>query len=123
MRELWVGEEIVACPRARDWMLTPAARAWRPLRYDGHENVVCSMVGFMPGSQPVFGYGGRSAAKRRFPAPGPGHMAVLDAAGGAGGRGADLGPPVDALVAQRYRGEHEPVDPVACYFPAWSACR
>ena len=94
-----------------------AARAWWVLRYFGHPRVFLLDGGF----------GGWSAAglaiERDVPVvrPGdfvarPGGMALLDAAGASrlvGGGGVLL----DARAGERFRGDVEPVDPVAGHIP------
>ena len=96
---------------------TVAARAWWLLRYFGHGACRVLDGGFRAwtaaGGQVATGDGAA-------PAPGeftarPGHMPVLDADGAAGlaRRGALL----DARARERYRGETEPVDPVAGHIP------
>jgi thiosulfate/3-mercaptopyruvate sulfurtransferase len=96
---------------------TVAARAWWLLRYFGHDASRVLDGGFRAwraaGGQVTTG----DAAA---PAPGdftarPGHMPVLDADGAASlaRRGALL----DARARERYRGETEPIDPVAGHIP------
>ena len=96
---------------------TAAARAWWLLRYFGHRDVRVLDGGFRAwtaaGGQVATGPGAE-------PLPGdftaePGHMPVLDAdaAAGLASRGALL----DARARERYRGEKEPVDPVAGHIP------
>jgi thiosulfate/3-mercaptopyruvate sulfurtransferase len=93
-----------------------AARAWWLLRYFGH-----AQVSVLDG-----GFSGWLAAghaiERDVPpiepgdfVPRPGRMALLDAAGAA--RVARDGVLLDARVGERYRGEAEPVDPVAGHIP------
>jgi thiosulfate/3-mercaptopyruvate sulfurtransferase len=96
---------------------TTAARAWWLLRYFGHRASRLLDGGFRAwtaaGGQVTTGDGAA-------PVPGdftarPGHMPVLDAddAAGLARRGALL----DARARERYRGEMEPVDPVAGHIP------
>jgi thiosulfate/3-mercaptopyruvate sulfurtransferase len=95
---------------------TAAARAWWLLRYHGHENVRVLDGGYQAGlaaGLPV------SKADPARP-PGdftarPGHMPVLDAAGAQST--ARTGLLLDARTGERYRGEQEPVDPVAGHIP------
>jgi thiosulfate/3-mercaptopyruvate sulfurtransferase len=93
-----------------------AARAWWLLRYFGH-----TQVSVLDG-----GFSGWLAAghaiERDVPpiepgdfVPRPGGMALLDADGAA--RVARDGVLLDARVGERYRGEAEPVDPVAGHIP------
>jgi thiosulfate/3-mercaptopyruvate sulfurtransferase len=95
-----------------------AARAWWLLRYFGHPSVRVLDGGFRawaaaglpmergePAAAPEYG---------SFTAE-PGHLALLDAAGAmALARDGVL---LDARAAERYRGEVEPVDPVAGHIP------
>jgi thiosulfate/3-mercaptopyruvate sulfurtransferase len=96
---------------------TTAARAWWLLRYFGHRASRLLDGGFRAwtaaGGQVTTGDGAA-------PVPGdftarPGHMPVLDADDAAflARRGALL----DARARERYRGEREPVDPVAGHIP------
>jgi thiosulfate/3-mercaptopyruvate sulfurtransferase len=93
-----------------------AARLWWTLRWAGHDRVRVLDGGFAAWR----------AAKRPvepgtvIPPPGdftvrPGQLPVLDAAGAA--RVAGTGTLLDARIAARYRGETEPVDPVAGHIP------
>jgi thiosulfate/3-mercaptopyruvate sulfurtransferase len=96
---------------------TSAARAWWLLRYFGHRDCRVLDGGFRAwaaaggqvatGDRPALG-GGDFTAK-------PGQLPVLDAdaAAGLARRGALL----DARARERYRGEREPVDPVAGHIP------
>ena len=95
---------------------TAAARAWWLLAYHGHPD-----VRVLDG-----GYDGWVAAGHRVttgtaePEPGdftarPGHRRLLDAAGAA--EVARRGALLDARAPERYRGEVEPVDPVAGHVP------
>ena len=95
---------------------TAAARAWWLLRYHGHQNVRVLDGGYqawLAGGLPV------STAE---PAGKPGHftaradhLPVLDAAGAQ--HVARTGLLLDARAGERYRGEREPVDPVAGHIP------
>ena len=95
---------------------TAAARAWWLLRYHGHENVRVLDGGYqawLAAGLPV------SKADPAGP-PGdftarPGHMPVLDAAGAEST--ARTGLLLDARAGERYRGEQEPIDPVAGHIP------
>lgn len=95
---------------------TIAARPWWMLRYYGHERVRVLDGGFRAwkaAGLPV-------STKDASPAPGdftarPGQLPVVDADGAA-----DLartGILLDARAPARYRGETEPVDPVAGHIP------
>ena len=96
---------------------TVAARAWWLLRYFGHGACRVLDGGFRAwqaaGGQVATGDGA-------VPAPGdftarPGHMPVLDADGAASL--ARRGVLLDARARERYRGETEPIDPVAGHIP------
>jgi thiosulfate/3-mercaptopyruvate sulfurtransferase len=95
---------------------TIAARGWWTLRYFGHEN-----VRVLDGGYRAWVRAGLAVTQAEpAPAPGdfsarPGQMPVLDAAGA---RATALtGRLLDARSAERYRGETEPVDPVAGHIP------
>ncbi len=100
-----------------------AARAWWLLRYFGHPSVAVLDGGFAAWRRaglPV----ARASAAAPGPAPGvpagdfearPGSMAVLDADGA--GALAAVGVLLDARAAERFRGESEPMDPVAGHIP------
>jgi thiosulfate/3-mercaptopyruvate sulfurtransferase len=93
-----------------------AARAWWLLRYFGHGRVFVLDGGFR--GWLAAGH----AIERAAPpvsagdfVPQAGGMALLDAAGAA--RVAGAGVLLDARVSERFRGEREPVDPVAGHIP------
>jgi thiosulfate/3-mercaptopyruvate sulfurtransferase len=95
---------------------TAAARAWWTLRYFGHRDVRVLDGGYrawIAAGEPV-------TAAAAEPAPGrftaaAGGMPVLDGAGAASL--ARTGVLLDARAGERYRGEREPVDPVAGHIP------
>jgi thiosulfate/3-mercaptopyruvate sulfurtransferase len=95
---------------------TIAARGWWTLRYYGHENVRVLDGGYrawvraglaVTAAEPAQVTGDFTAR--------PGHMPVLDAAGAQAT--ARTGLLLDARAGERYRGETEPVDPVAGHIP------
>lgn len=94
-----------------------AARAWWLLRHYGH-----SGVRVLDGGLDAWRAGGQSLVLEagHVPRPGdfsgrPGAMPVLDAAGTASL--ARRGVLLDARAAERFRGDSEPVDPVAGHIP------
>jgi len=95
---------------------TIAARGWWTLRYYGHRN-----VRVLDGGYRAWVSAGLAVTQADpGPAPGdftarPGHMPALDAAGAQ--VTALTGRLLDARSAERYRGETEPVDPVAGHIP------
>jgi thiosulfate/3-mercaptopyruvate sulfurtransferase len=96
---------------------TVAARAWWLLRYFGHEDCRVLDGGFR-----AWAAAGGQVTTGDSPAPGggnfiakPGQMPVLDA--GAAASVARRGALLDARSRERYRGEREPVDPVAGHIP------
>jgi thiosulfate/3-mercaptopyruvate sulfurtransferase len=98
---------------------TAAARAWWLLRYFGHPSVRVLDGGFQAwsaGGYPVVTTG----QERPVTVPGrftarPGHLGLLDADGAAAL--ARDGVLLDARAGERFRGEVEPVDPVAGHIP------
>jgi thiosulfate/3-mercaptopyruvate sulfurtransferase len=94
-----------------------AARAWWTLRYFGHGDVRVLDGGFSAWQRsglPVETGGPHAATPGDFTAV-AGHMPLLDAAGAA--RVASSGVLIDARAGERFRGEVEPVDPVAGHIP------
>ncbi|MFZ0088428.1 MAG: sulfurtransferase, partial [Solirubrobacteraceae bacterium] len=93
-----------------------AARAWWVLRYFGHP-----AVSLLDGGLRAWrAAGGELARDRETPEPGdfaavPGAMPVVDAAGAAAL--AQRGVLLDARAPERFRGETEPIDPVAGHIP------
>ncbi|MFB4317972.1 sulfurtransferase [Actinomadura sp. 21ATH] len=95
---------------------TAAARLWWTLRYFGHERVRVLDGGFRAWTEaglPVTTE--EPAAKPGDFIARPGRLPVLDADGAAAL--AKAGALLDARAAERYRGETEPVDPVAGHIP------
>jgi thiosulfate/3-mercaptopyruvate sulfurtransferase len=94
----------------------PAARAWWVLSYFGHGSVRVldgGLAAWQAAGQPV-------STAEPAPDPGdftarPGQLPLLDAAGAADI--ARSGKLLDARTPERYRGESEPVDPVAGHIP------
>jgi thiosulfate/3-mercaptopyruvate sulfurtransferase len=100
---------------------TAAARAWWLLRYFGHDQVRVLDGGYRAwaaAGQPVETGPGPAAAAGGGPdgfTARPGGLPLLDAAAAAAlARDSVL---LDARAAERYRGEVEPVDPVAGHIP------
>lgn len=93
-----------------------AARAWWVLRYFGHRDVRVLDGGFaawVAEGRPV-STDEPSPGEGDF-APSPGRLPMLDAAAAAAL--ARTGVLLDARAAERFRGEVEPVDPVAGHIP------
>lgn len=93
-----------------------AARAWWLLRYHGHDDVRLLDGGYDAWTTAD----GPVSAEEPHPLAGdfvgaPGALPLLDAAGAAAM--ADAGVLLDARGEERYRGEVEPVDPVAGHIP------
>jgi thiosulfate/3-mercaptopyruvate sulfurtransferase len=96
---------------------TAAARAWWLLRYFGHPNVALLDGGYaawIAADLPVEEGADRDPAPGDFQAA-PGGMPLLDATGAAAT--ARTGVLVDARAPERFRGETEPIDPVAGHIP------
>ncbi len=94
-----------------------AARAWWLLRYFGHPRVSVLDGGFggwVAAGLPI--ERGEVAAELGDFVARPGGMPLLDAVGAAG-LAAGSGVLLDARAPERFRGEHEPIDPVAGHIP------
>jgi thiosulfate/3-mercaptopyruvate sulfurtransferase len=94
-----------------------AGRAWWILRYFGHRR-----VRLLDGGYRAWAAAGQPVTAQ-IPAPGPGDftarpggLPLLDADGAAALAAGD-GVLLDARAAERYRGEAEPIDPVAGHIP------
>jgi thiosulfate/3-mercaptopyruvate sulfurtransferase len=95
----------------------PAARAWWLLRYFGHPHVALldgGLAAWLAAGRPLVEGEDRPQHPGDFEAR-PGAMPVLDAAQAA--ELATTGVLIDARAPERYRGETEPVDPVAGHIP------
>jgi thiosulfate/3-mercaptopyruvate sulfurtransferase len=107
-------QAVVVCDESDG---TIAARAWWLLRYYGHQHVRVLDGGFrawQDAGKPVSTADGTPTAAGDFTAS-PGHMPMVDAAGAA--ELAASGILLDARAPARYRGETEPIDPVAGHIP------
>lgn len=99
-----------------DWAGHAAARAWWLLRHYGHRDVRVLDGGWSAWRAA----GGAVETGESSPLPGdfhgaPGSMQVVDADGAA--RVGREGVLIDARAPERYRGEIEPVDPIAGHIP------
>lgn len=104
----------VVCYDERDG--TSAGRGWWLLRYFGHPSVSVldgGLAGWVAAGGPLSSDRSETAAGDFQPEPG--HLPLLDAAGAAAV--ARRGILLDARSGERYRGENEPVDPVAGHIP------
>ena len=99
-----------------DWSSMAATRAWWLLRFHGHNDVRVLDGGWSwwTRSGADVETGERDVEPGDFRAD-PGHLPVVDADGAA--RVARDGVLLDARAAERFRGEVEPIDPVAGHVP------
>jgi thiosulfate/3-mercaptopyruvate sulfurtransferase len=93
-----------------------AARAWWLLRYFGHPDVRVLDGGLAAWVD----HAGPTTTEPATPPPGdfvaaPGHLPVIDADGAAAAP--QTGVLLDVRSAERFRGENEPIDPVAGHIP------
>jgi thiosulfate/3-mercaptopyruvate sulfurtransferase len=110
---VWTGRPVVVYDADTSMA---AARAWWLLRYFGHGHVSVldgglagwTAAGYPVATQPVVAGNGDFVAT-------PGGMPLIDAAGAA--KLAEAGVLLDSRAPERYRGESEPVDPVAGHIP------
>ncbi|RJS47063.1 sulfurtransferase [Nocardioides cavernaquae] len=96
-----------------DWAGHAAARAWWLLRHYGHRDVRVldggwaawqAAGGSVERGTPVTEAGDFHGAPGSMPVVGPGTVTEVDVL-------------IDARAPERYRGEHEPIDPVAGHIP------
>jgi thiosulfate/3-mercaptopyruvate sulfurtransferase len=93
-----------------------AARAWWLLRYHGHRSVAVLDGGLAAWTAAGYELSTDVATPPSGDfAPQPGGMPLLDADGAA--RVAQAGVLLDARASERFRGEVEPIDPVAGHIP------
>ena len=99
-----------------DGSMAPAARCWWLLRWAGHERVRVIDGGWRAWMEAGLPVSTEEPPPERgdFTAR-PGQMPVLDAAGAAAL--AEAGTLVDVRTPERFRGESEPIDPVAGHIP------
>ncbi len=110
---VWAGRDVVVYDESDG---TAAARAWWLLRYFGHRRTRLLDGGY----RAWLSAGQQVTTEVPVPAPGdfsarPGGMPILTAESAA--EVAAEGLLLDARAAERYRGEVEPVDPVAGHIP------
>ena len=97
-----------------DWQGRAAGRAWWLLRDYGHPTCGCSTVAGRPGSRPAV----RSRPSSRTPVPGRLRRHARRVAGGRRRRAWPTSDVlIDARAPERYRGDVEPIDPVAGHIP------
>ncbi|RBM20633.1 sulfurtransferase [Streptomyces sp. PT12] len=104
------GRPVVVYDGGQGWA---AARAWWLLRWAGHPRVRV-LDGGLPAWQGALTTDVPEPSEGDF-VPAPGALPVLDAAGAA--RLAREGVLLDARAGERYRGDAEPIDPVAGHIP------
>lgn len=99
-----------------DWAGHAAARAWWLLRHHGHPS-----VRVLDGGWAAWWQGGGAVAPYDEEGPPPG-VGDFETSGGGmpvvtAGTVLDVGVLVDARAPERYRGETEPIDPIAGHIP------
>ena len=97
-----------------DWSGLAAGRAWWLLRYHGHTDVRVldgAWAAWVAAGGPVETGSTTEVAPGDFAAD-PGHLPMVESA-----QVLDVEVLVDARAAERYRGESEPIDPVAGHIP------
>lgn len=104
------GEPVVAYDEGNGG----AARLWWLLRHFGHPSPHVLRGGFAAWSGPTAGGSERPAPPARPFVPRPRSDDLIDADEILAGGDLDL---VDARAPERFRGEHEPIDPVAGHIP------
>jgi thiosulfate/3-mercaptopyruvate sulfurtransferase len=95
-----------------------AARAWWLLRYFGHSEVSVlngGLAAWVAAGHPIASGPDEDEVQPGDFAARPGGMTLLEADGAA--EVARLGVLLDARAPERFRGEHEPIDPVAGHIP------
>lgn len=107
----------VVCYDERD--STSAARCWWTLRYFGHRAVSVldgGIEAWRRAGGPIEAGEEGDAPVGDFE-PDPSHLPIVDAGGAARIARSPAGVLLDARAAERYRGEVEPLDPVAGHIP------
>lgn len=95
-----------------DWGSRAAARAWWLLRYFGHENVAVLDGGWAAWTAAELATSTEEKRATGTFVATPGHMPIVEAADVPA-----VGVLLDARAPERFRGDVEPVDPVAGHIP------